>query len=438
MSSSSYELAENPDSSTLDKLNLNISDETSVPIAEEPTFPEGGRDAWLVVLGGFCLSISTFGYAVSYGTFQQYYELTLLRNRTSSDIAWIGSLQYALLHLPGLPSGRLFDLGYFRPLFLSALSAATLGNFLVAECTQYWQFVLCQGVLLGISVGCIYSPCIAAVSHWFKRRRPLAFAIVSFGSSVGGIIYPIIFRNLVPRVGFKWTIRTIAFINLATFIIAAFTMRTRLPRPKVLPKLLDVKAFISPGYCVYVFSTVVNFLGLYTPLIFISVAGVFIGIDPDFAFYLVAIANASSAIGRITSGALALRFGPLNVMAMFMILAATCTYIWPFVTDHHGYVAITIFYGFTSGPFISLFAAPTAQMGDPHDFGRRLGLQTTFMAFGALGGPPISGALQGRFNSFHQVGIYAGTMILGSAIIMFVAKYLVLGKVPGRVFTGKL
>jgi hypothetical protein len=37
---------------------------------------------------------------------------------------------------------------------------------------------------------------------------------------------------------------------------------------------------------------------------------------------------------------------------------------------------------FTSGPFISLFAAPTAQMGDPRDFGRRLGLQTTFMAFG--------------------------------------------------------
>jgi hypothetical protein len=41
-------------------------------------------------------------------------------------------------------------------------------------------------------------------------------------------------------------------------------MRTRLPRPKVLPEMLDVKAFITRGYCVYVFSTVVNFFGLYT------------------------------------------------------------------------------------------------------------------------------------------------------------------------------
>ncbi len=71
-----------------------------------------------------------------------------------------------------------------------------------------------------------------------RVRRPLAFSIVAFGSSVGGIIYPIIFKNLVASVGygpllflrlflrvklrrrFKWTVRTIAFINLATFIVA--------------------------------------------------------------------------------------------------------------------------------------------------------------------------------------------------------------------------
>ncbi|KAJ7284409.1 major facilitator superfamily domain-containing protein [Mycena rebaudengoi] len=391
----------------------------AVELEEELTFPEGGRDAWLVVLGGFVLSMSTFGYAVSYGTFQQYYQLTLLRDRSSSDMSVAPCPSCT-----GLPSGRIFDLGYFRPLLLTSLAAATVGNFLVAECKEYWHFVLCQGVLLGLSVGCIYSPGIAVVSHWFKKRRPLAFSIVSFGSSVGGRIYPIIFRNMVPRlVGFKWTIRTIAFINLTTFIIAAVTMRTRLPRPKVLPEMLDVKAFITRGYCVYVFSTVVNFFGLYTPLIFISVAAVSIGIDPNFAFYLIAIANASSAIGRVFSGALALWFGPLNVMAFFMVLAATCTYVWPFCN-----------FSFTSGPFISLFAAPVAQMGNPHDFGRRLGLQMTCMALGVLGGPPISGAIEGRYRSFREVGVFAGTMILGSAGLTFVAKYLFIG----RIFSGKL
>jgi MFS transporter, MCT family, solute carrier family 16 (monocarboxylic acid transporters), member 10 len=34
------------------------------------------------------------------------------------------------------------------------------------------------------------------------------------------------------------------------------------------------------------------------------------GIDPNFAFYLVSIANASSGVGRLFAGVMADRFGP--------------------------------------------------------------------------------------------------------------------------------
>lgn len=51
----------------------------------------------------------------------------------------------------GLLAGRLFDLGYFKISLISACSAMTVANFLIAECKEYWQFVLCQGVLLGVS-----------------------------------------------------------------------------------------------------------------------------------------------------------------------------------------------------------------------------------------------------------------------------------------------
>ncbi|KAJ7261068.1 major facilitator superfamily domain-containing protein [Mycena rebaudengoi] len=401
---------------------------------EVDNFPEGGRAAWMVVFGAFLLNTAAFGYALSYGTFQQYYQLTLLRHRSSADIAWIGSLQYALLNLPGLPAARLFDLGYFRPLLITSLAIATIGNFLLAECTEYWHFVLCQGVLLGTSVGATYLPGFATVSQWFKQRRPLAFAVISFGACVGGIMYPIIFRNLVSRVGFKWTIRTIAFINLVLFILAILTMKTRFSPTKVVAKPFNLKSFLSTKYCVYVFTTTISLLGVYTPLIFISIAGVSIGMDPSFAFYLVAIANASSVFGRVLSGVLALRFGPLNVMIIFMFLTATFTYIWPYVTSHSVYILITVLYGFVSGPFLSLFAATTSQLGEPQDYGKRLGLQITIISLGALGGPPISGAIQGLHgSSYHEVGIYAGTMTLASALIMVVTKYLA----SGRILHGK-
>ncbi|OCB85136.1 MFS general substrate transporter [Sanghuangporus baumii] len=403
----------------------------SAHVSEE--VPDGGLEAWLLVVGGFFLSLSTFGYFVSWGTYQAYYETVLLVSNTPSQIAWIGSLQYSLIFLPGLLAGRLFDLGYFKPTLITASAAMTIANFLIAECSKYWHFVLCQGLLLGLAAGCIYIPCIAVVSHWFKHRRPVAFAIISFGGSVGGIIYPIIVRNLLPTVGFKWTVRTIAFINLATFIFAIFTMRSRLPPPDILPNLLDVRTFLTPAYLFYVLSTFVAFLGLYTPLTFISVSAELIGLDPSFSFYLVAIANAASAVGRLSSGVLAVSYGPVNVMVICTALAAVFTYIWPFVTTKASFIAATILYGITSGAFICLFAIPVAHLGATHDVGRRTGLQMTVMAFGALAGPPISGVIKQHHSTFHEVGIFAGTMIAGSIFLMLASKFCAVRSL----FTGK-
>jgi MFS transporter, MCT family, solute carrier family 16 (monocarboxylic acid transporters), member 10 len=46
-------------------------------------------------------------------------------------------------------------------------------------------------------------------------------------------------------------------------------------------------------------------------LTYIDVSATFKGVSPDFAFYLVSIANAASAVGRIMCGVLADRFGKL-------------------------------------------------------------------------------------------------------------------------------
>lgn len=59
--------------------------------------------------------------------------------------------QYALTFLPCLILGRMFDTGWFKiPQFLASatLVAATV---LTAECKEYWQFILCQGFLVGVS-----------------------------------------------------------------------------------------------------------------------------------------------------------------------------------------------------------------------------------------------------------------------------------------------
>ena len=65
------------------------------------------------------------------------------------------------MFIPGLFIGRLFDLGYLKlPYFIASCLLLTC-VFLTAECTQYWQFFLTQG--LGGGVGSLL---LSAACEW--------------------------------------------------------------------------------------------------------------------------------------------------------------------------------------------------------------------------------------------------------------------------------
>ena len=112
-----------------------------------------------------------------------------------------------------------------------------IATVLTAECKEYWQLLLCQGLLTGFACGMTLCPILAIVAQWFKKRRSLAFGIVSAGASLGGTLIPIVARNLIDLIGyvsasslwrtwlidffrFKWTMRVIALIELFMLAIA--------------------------------------------------------------------------------------------------------------------------------------------------------------------------------------------------------------------------
>lgn len=60
-------------------------------------FPDGGLEAWLVVLGGWCALFCTFGLINCVGTFVEYYSTGPLSSYGASTITWITSLQVAVM-----------------------------------------------------------------------------------------------------------------------------------------------------------------------------------------------------------------------------------------------------------------------------------------------------------------------------------------------------
>lgn len=63
------------------------------------------------------------------------------------------TLQYSLVFVPGLVTGRLFDMGVFRVPLTIASVFLVVATMLVAECKTYWQFLLCQGFAVGVRFG---------------------------------------------------------------------------------------------------------------------------------------------------------------------------------------------------------------------------------------------------------------------------------------------
>lgn len=111
-----------------------------------------------------------------------------------------------------------------------------------------------------------FGPTMGVIGHWFHKRRGLVLGITALGSSTGGTIFPILSRNLIPIIGFKWTIRIIGFVVLAALTVTNLTIERRLPPKNVKGGLLNPRAFLNPVYTVYCLAQFTMFLGVYTGL----------------------------------------------------------------------------------------------------------------------------------------------------------------------------
>jgi len=148
--------------------------------------------------------------------------------------------------------------------------------------------------------------------------------------------------------------------------------------------------------------------------------------------YLVSIANAGSAIGRLASGILADRIGPINVMTPAVFLAGVLTFVWPYVRGTSALVPLALFYGASSGAFAALIGAPMIAFGDSTDVGRRMGMYLTILSLGALAGPPISGAIAHSTGGYSAVGIYAGSSVMVAVGLLMLSRYFILQKWRGK------
>ncbi|KAI2616870.1 MFS general substrate transporter [Hypoxylon sp. NC1633] len=384
--------------------------------------PDGGIAAWTQVAMGWLVIFCTWGWVNSFGSFQTYYTSTL--PQSPSTISWIGSIQVWSCLIISVFSGRLLDAGLFTPTFLVGATIQILGIFLMSISNQYWSLMLTQGLLTGIGCGIIFTPSVALVTTYFDKRRGLAIGLTTTGNSAGGIIYPLVVRQLIPTLGFAWTSRVLAFINIACLTTVFIFMRPRL-LPRTSGPIIDFTAFRELTFMGVTGGIFANSMGTYFTYYYIASYGKeALGLSYSSAAIMVILINGSGIIFRVIPPLFADRIGPVNVMCPVILGWAIVAYCWLAVDSVPGLYIFTCFYGIFCGSFQCLVPVALASVTKRLDtVGTRIGMGFSISSFAALTGPPIGGAIQAaNGGSFKQAQAWAASMNLIAFLCFAVAR----------------
>lgn len=255
------------------------------------------------------------------------------------------------------------------------------------------------------------------------------------GSSIGGIVLPIMLNHLIPRIGFGWSMRIVAFIMLSLLIFGNLAVKSRLPPSKRRVKFQDfVQPFKEPAFALLVVGAFFVYLGGFLPFTFIIVQAEAEGMSSQLAGYLVPIVNAASTFGRIIPGHMGDKYGVFNVMIIFTLFAGVISLaLWLPASGNAAIITFAALYGVASGTTLSILAALVAQISDVRDLGLRTGTMYASSSVGVLVGSPIAGAIvAAQDGSFSGLKVFCGATLLVGAVFTMASRQAQVGKFAFR------
>ena len=133
-------------------------------------------------------------------------------------IASAVSMNLLLFGIAAPLSGFLIDRFGPRKVMMGSLSLLIVGVSGTMMMTQFWQFFLVWGVIVGLGAGGVGSVLTATVGNrWFVAKRGLALGILGSASSTGQIIFLPLFMAMITYAG--WRLGSMALIIVALILL---------------------------------------------------------------------------------------------------------------------------------------------------------------------------------------------------------------------------
>lgn len=401
---------------------------------------------WVIVAIFLVIQALLIGVNAAFTVFFKHIEAEFALSRTATSA--ISSVAWVLIPLTAFAGGWALDRYGPRKVLLVMGSFAGLSLVLTSQATEAWHLFFTYSVLLSMGFGAIYAVAISVVSRWFDKRRGLAVGIAGAGEGVGQVAMVPLSTFLIAA--FDWKIAYLILGILIWVLVLPLSQLLKrdpseiglLPDGGIPEKIASSDTSGKDEVAVPKTSvmTIVKSRSFWIVVgiwLFFSFCMLMIvthmvphmtdlGISDGNAALVVGIFGGVRALGMISLGNVADRFGRKKV-AVISTLIQVGAMVWlVFTQDLWGFIVFAVLYGLANG---GLFSGITPIFGDTFGLDRLgtvLGLLELGWGAGAAIGPLVGGAF------FDSSGSYTMAFILGAIAMVLVAGLVaVLKPVPG-------
>ncbi|MBN9474855.1 MAG: hypothetical protein ABS43_02990 [Bordetella sp. SCN 67-23] len=177
------------------------------------------RASWIIATAALCCLGMTFGAPLisTVGLKAIAGEMGGARSvpALGGSLAWLGSA------LGGVMMGRLAHRFGVRWTVMAGSVSVCLGLF-ISTLGEPWLLYLGHGVFIGfLGMGGLNAPLYVYVSQWFERRRGSALALLSSGSYIAGVVWPLVFEHTISTWGWRATMMGYGVLEAGVVLVLA-------------------------------------------------------------------------------------------------------------------------------------------------------------------------------------------------------------------------
>lgn len=133
-----------------------------------------------------------------------------------------------------------------RRMMLFAMGMLGVSLIFTPFMTQFWQFVLLWGVMMGLGSGAIANVLgVTVANRWFVKHKGLVVGLLTASAATGQLLFLPLLARISESFGWRYSIYTTAIVLVALIPVVAIWMRNH-PAEKNLPALGETEVTPPP------------------------------------------------------------------------------------------------------------------------------------------------------------------------------------------------